>query len=323
MIVPQYWAEGRLQYRGRDKQVTVRRFGWSDFSPADAQERADARTKEAFARVMAGETLRRSERKVAYNGSDGVPIREEIVARSGSAVITRNSYGARCLNTPNVLFADIDLEGGPSIRHFGVMVFTALTVAVAVGIATNSVILGVVVLAINAALGWATIRFLDRFRGGPGAERRALGRIRQFLASRPEWSFRIYRTPAGLRLLATHRTFDPREPAVAECFRELGCDPIYARMCLNQNCFRARVSPKPWRIGISTHLKPRPGVWPVSRDQMPNRMAWVARYEKQAESFSACRFVDAVGSGVEDSTARAVQILHDDLCGAESGKPLA
>jgi hypothetical protein len=38
-----------------------------------------------------------------YNGAAGVPIREEIVGRHGETVITRNSYGARCLNMPNVL----------------------------------------------------------------------------------------------------------------------------------------------------------------------------------------------------------------------------
>ena len=30
MIVPQYWAEARTRHRDRNRQVTVRRFGWSD-----------------------------------------------------------------------------------------------------------------------------------------------------------------------------------------------------------------------------------------------------------------------------------------------------
>ncbi|MEQ1893799.1 MAG: hypothetical protein ABL998_14750, partial [Planctomycetota bacterium] len=34
--------------------------------------------------------------------AEGVPIREEIVSEHDAAVITRNGYGARCLNTPNV-----------------------------------------------------------------------------------------------------------------------------------------------------------------------------------------------------------------------------
>ena len=110
MIVPQYWAEGRIQERVDGKQITVRRYGWSDDSPLAAQAHADQRTREAFDRSPSGETLERRERKVAYNGADGMPIREEIVERQGDTVITRNSYGARCLNTPDVLFVDIDFD---------------------------------------------------------------------------------------------------------------------------------------------------------------------------------------------------------------------
>lgn len=138
MIVPQFWAESRLQHREKGKQVTVRRFGWSDSSQADAQSNADARVREALARVLAGEKLRRRDLKVAYNGSAGVPIREEVVSRHGETVISRNSYGARCLNTPNVLFADIDFpDRVPSWFFFAV--FAALILlAVAVARLTDS-----------------------------------------------------------------------------------------------------------------------------------------------------------------------------------------
>jgi hypothetical protein len=94
MIVPQYCAEGRLQHRDQRRQVTVRRFGWSDVSQADAQANADARVQAALARVVAGETIPKREPKVAYHGAAGVPIREEIVGRHGDTIITRNSYGA-------------------------------------------------------------------------------------------------------------------------------------------------------------------------------------------------------------------------------------
>jgi len=112
MIVPQYWAEGRRQTRQRKRQITVRRWGWSDASQEEAQAMADARAREAFAQVERGEKLHRLEPKVAYNGAEGVPIREEIISRHGETVITRNIYGALCLNTPNVLFVDVDFPQG-------------------------------------------------------------------------------------------------------------------------------------------------------------------------------------------------------------------
>src|SRR5262245_59552279 len=116
MIVPQFWAEGRIQDQIAGRQVTVRRFGWSDDSQADAQASADQRAREAFSRIAAGEPIARREPKRPYNGASGVPIREEIVDRHGDCVITRNSYGALCLNTPDVLFADIDFDDAPSRR---------------------------------------------------------------------------------------------------------------------------------------------------------------------------------------------------------------
>ncbi len=75
MIVPQFWAEGRIQERTAGKQLTVRRYGWSDESPLAAQAHADQRTREAFERIAQGEKLERREPKRAYNGADGVPIR--------------------------------------------------------------------------------------------------------------------------------------------------------------------------------------------------------------------------------------------------------
>ena len=47
MIVPTFWAEGRIQHQSAGRQITVRRFGWSDESQAAAQISADARPTKA------------------------------------------------------------------------------------------------------------------------------------------------------------------------------------------------------------------------------------------------------------------------------------
>src|SRR3954471_3589110 len=133
MLIPKFWAEGRVQARTAQKQVTVRRFGWSDESQAAAQAIADARAREALARILSGETLPRRELKRAYNGSEGVPIREEIVASYGDTVLTRNSYGAVCLNTPSVLFADIDFSEQPTGEILKPILIVLLTSALGLG----------------------------------------------------------------------------------------------------------------------------------------------------------------------------------------------
>lgn len=326
MIVPEFWAEGRVQERLQGRQVTLRRFGWSDTSQDDAQRHADERAREAFARLADGQSVARRERKLAYNGAEGVPIREEIVSRHDTAVVTRNLYGARCLNTPDVLFADIDFSVvlGPRL---GLTVLMLLQLgALAIGWQYDSWVLGLMA-AVGALLfshGLAThlLRGFVAFAGG--AQERAQKRVRRFCAAHPEWHLRVYRTPAGLRLLAMHRTFDPADAAVAECFRAVGADPVYVRMCLNQRCFRARVSPKPWRIGVGTHIRPRPGVWPVRPERRPERTRWIEAYEASARGYASCRLLETLGHGGQvHPSARAVQVLHDEMCQANTMLPMA
>lgn len=325
MIVPKYWAEGRVRHRKAGKQITVRRFGWSDASLIDAQANADQRADEALQRLLSGEKLARYEPKIPYNGADGVPIREEILDQRGDTIITRNSYGASCLNTPNVFFADLDFEqpsqsGWPGF--VGMMFFAG---AMIVGNICHSVVIAFFVAVAGAFACGRIGRRIQRSRQRSPEENYqiALGRIRAFLSENTHWNFQIYRTPAGVRTLATHQLFDPGDPAVADCFKQLGTDPVYRQMCLKQRCFRARVSPKPWRIGIGNHMRPRPGTWPVKEVHVPVRNAWLARYETAAASFASCSWIESLGSGVIHPEVLPVQIWHDELSRANSQLPIA
>jgi hypothetical protein len=324
MIVPQYWAEGRLQHRERGRQITVRRFGWSDESQAAAQANADARAQDALDRLMAGEKLVRREPRLAYNGADGVPIREEIVSRHGDTIITRNGYGARCLNTPDGLFVDIDLvdkPGAASGLEYIAPLFAVAAAAWALQRRWYAVAVGIGVLFVVHVV--RSILHRRQTGGGVNAEAVARARGAAFVARNPDWRFRLYKTPAGLRALAMHRTFQPEEAAVTECFAALGTDPVYARMCLNQRCFRARVSAKPWRIGVRDHIRPRAGAWPVAPEQQPARSRWIEAYEHAARNHASCHYLESLGSSVEHPSARAVQVLHDDLCRANTPLPSA
>jgi hypothetical protein len=334
MIIPEYWAEARLRHREGRRQVTVRRFGWSDDSPDAAQAHADVRVREAMQRVLAGEDLPRLERRAAYNGADGVPIREQIVDRHGDSVITRNGYGALCLNTPDVLFADMDAgEDDLSFRH-GCMLILVATLVFAIALRVAGMENLPAAIGIGFASAWALswcvdalyTRLVARPRARTQRERwdaQALARIRDFAASHRDWRLRVYRTPAGFRLLAMHRSFDPREPEVQACFDALGVDPTYARMCHNQRCFRARISPKPWRIGLSRLNAPAVAAWQPTHADLPERHRWIARYDAAASGFASCRFVETLGQGAEVPEAIAVREVHDLFCRADSALPLA
>ena len=326
MIVPAYWAEGRVQHKEPGRQVTVRRFGWSDVSIEDAQRQADERARAALQRILSGENkLARREPKVAYNGAEGVPIREEIIARHGETIITRNLYGALCLNTPNVLFVDIDHENPTPLRLTCVVYLILFAASLFWGIVARS--FGVAFLSIffSGILGYgiaaALFRLYELCAGGPAI--RAARRIRRFAANHPDWHLRLYDTPVGQRILVMHDVFAPQDPRVAQCFKALGADRVYIQMCQRQNCFRARVSPKPWNMGINVHIKPRPGVWPIDPKHLPARANWLREYQSIAASFASCRFVAQLGSTITHETAESVRKLHDDLSKAHSGLPIA
>ncbi len=325
MIISKFWAEGRVQHKEKGRQVTVRRLGWSQSSEAEAQSNADTRAKEALQRILTGEKLARLEKRVPYNGAEGVPICEEVVAEHGETIITRNSYGARCLNTPDVLFADIDFQTEPRES-----VSCALTLVLLICAAVGSWKLGSLFWFIPLGLGGVVAgiclanglhKLYLKLNGG--AENMANNRINSFIAAHPDWRLRIYRTPAGLRVLAAHRTFAPNAPEVALLFNSLKVDPVYVKMCRRQQCFRARVSPKPWRIGVATHMKPNSGRWPPQPESMTARRAWIEAYEQKSTGFAACRFEREAGKGVMNRDVDKVTALHDQLCCALSGLPIA
>lgn len=325
VIVPEYWAEARLQERRGARQVTVRRFGWSDTGLAEAEMHAGARAREALERIFAGESLPRRERAQAY-GEAGLPIREEILRREGDAVITRNAYGAHCLNTPDVLFADVDFAAPAATARAILGAWIVLVVAVtalAVAHSRWGLAIGGAVLAlpIAAVVAYAGSAITLRLRGG--AERVALRRVRAYGEAHREVCLRVYRTPAGLRVLAAHRTYDPAGDEAADLFRACGVDRLYATMCRQQRCFRARLTGKPWRMGVPGHMRPRPGVWPVQEALRPLREAWIRDYEARVPGFAACRYLETIGEGAVDAHVAAIVELHDRESGALSERPLA
>jgi len=325
MIVPDYWAEAHRKHRSANQQVTVRRYGWSMSSQDDAQRMAEARADEALQRIVAGEPLDRREQKAAYNGATGIPIREEVLARHGEEVITRNAYGAHCLNSPNTLFADIDFNSNRGAKPI-LLAFAALSVvSVAIGITLGSwgTTLGLLIFSLIAAAPVASLFARLLVAAGGGAERIARKRIAHFISANPTWNLRLYRTPAGYRVVATHQPFEAKAEEVQRFFSQVSADPVYVRMCTNQNCFRARLTAKPWRIGIATHMRPRPGVWPVRAESVAVRDQWIAGYEAKASAFAACRYIESMGSGVVHGAIKAVIDLHDRESRALSGKQIA
>jgi hypothetical protein len=133
---------------------------------------------------------------------------------------------------------------------------------------------------------------------GPTAERlssdweRTLDDIRTVLSSRDDEGFRIYRTSAGFRILATAHPFEPDSHPCRSIMDTVGADPEFIRLCRVQTCFRARLTPKPWRCGCSAP----PNLFPRHSIVEQQRFAeWKAGYERASVGWSTCKYLDTVG----------------------------
>jgi hypothetical protein len=324
MLIPSHWSEARETRSIAGRQRTLRRWGWSSDSREAAEAHADQRLDQAFAKLAAGEQVATRERSSPYNGAEGMPIREEVIERFDDAVITRNSYGALCLNTPDIGFADIDLPEGEA-GCAGCLLFLGLLAgggAFALQMASwplfglafvVATIIGVVVHHIQAARSTHT-QIL--------AAELAEERLAAFAADHPDWHLRLYRSPNGYRVMVMHAPLDPAGPETETFFAALGTDPLYVAMCRRQRCFRARISPKPWRCGITDHMTPR-GCWPIPEEGMAEREAWIKRYNQAAEGYASCHFLRRLGSERLHPKADMVRAVHDKLCQSDSDLPMA
>ena len=270
--------------KGTHQQFTCWR--WSDSSLAEAASLAHEGARRLAERFAAGDKLRHG-----YGYPDRQlrePVLREIKAPGGeiAAVITRNSYGALVLNTARIMFVDVDLPepktalGGWLKKLFGKPEPSAALI-------TNDSVMA-------RAAAWSQ--------------------------RHPGWGWRVYRTKAGLRLLATHALFEPESASAEEVFDGLGADPLYRRLCRTQKCFRARLTPKPWRCGF----KNPPGRWPWPDAKAEARYKdWEARYQKACRNYATCGLAATPGSQQIDPTVQLIVSIHDDMTLAESNLDLA
>jgi hypothetical protein len=218
------------------------------------------------------------------------PFREQMMQeiKNGSgeaaAVVTRNSYGCLVLNTARAMFVDIDL---PEQKPPGLFK-----------------------------------RLFGKPDPAPPANEQgmAMAKIETWTRNHSEWGWRIYRTRAGLRLLATQGLVEADSDLAEGVFEALGADPLYRKLCKTQKCFRARLTPKPWRCGI--HRKPQRWPW-LDAKQETRFQKWEAQYLSYSANWATCEFIRQIGNATVHPEVQPLIKLHDDATRAGSKLQLA
>lgn len=127
--------------------------------------------------------------------------------------------------------------------------------------------------------------------------------------------FRLYATAKGFRVIVVGKDMEPRHAATRRLARSLNTDPLYWRLCLKQGCYRARLTPKPFRIKVPTIKVP----FPPTPESIEAVEAWENSIQGRARTFGVCRFISLFG---HDATSPVVK-QHDEYTGAHSTRPLA
>lgn len=207
-------------------------------------------------------------------------LREQVVQEIHNSVISRNSYGCLVLNTADVMFVDVDFPEPKRPSFFG------------------------------------------RLFKGPEKDipLETLSKIENWTEQNAGWGWRVYRTFAGYRLLATNGIFSPESAEVHAVFNGLGSDPLYQVLCKVQKCFRARLTPKPWRCDVAA-LKVR---WPwASDDEFDIFKEWERKYDYQSKNFATCKLVKTIGNPLVHPSVQPIIELHDRLTLVGKDLPLA
>lgn len=152
---------------------------------------------------------------------------------------------------------------------------------------------------------------------GPQREE-AVSNIRSWVAANPRQSWRVYETAAGLRMLRTDAPQSLDDTYRAVCGAIGVHDTLYEDLCVEQQAFRMRISPKPLRCGLEyphwNAYDRRGEGWSYSDPDHTRVPRAIEAYEILAKQYKVCELVAAVGSGVIDPDLQPVLAYHDAQC---------
>jgi hypothetical protein len=285
MRIPKHWAKSAstIEKSGGD----IRRFvmwRWSDTSVSEAQQAAADALQQTILRFQNDQQLGR----YSYGRN---PLREEIIQSIKNAdgneigIITRNGYGALVLNSAQAMFIDIDFPEKSA----------------------QEILAG----GIGKLFGKKPV---------PSPELTYLQNIEQWSKRNPSLGLRIYRTFGGLRCLITNEVFDPTQPSSLDLMRGFQSDPLYLTLCKQQESFRARLTPKPWRCGADQP----PSRYPWGDIQQEQRYRqWENTYNQKSALFTTCRLVKELGPAETHPDVEPILRLHDERSCAVDSRNLA
>jgi hypothetical protein len=288
MRIPRFWVVVEGSGLGpRGERLFRRAWGWSMSSVAEARAVASEQLRNALASIRTGTRVGGYYPRAPLRE----PILDELIVDGEQAlVVTRNRYGAEVLNTDRILIADIDV---PELQR--------------------------------RAGGDVLRRLLRRppdqeQTAEPAAVVKRLATLASWADANPGLGVSTYRTASGLRVFVTGVVAPAASAQGQDILTELGADPIYRELCRAHGTFRARLTPKPWRL---PRMRGPHGRWPYEEGRAERRFQqWLTEYEAAARGYAVCRRLLSRGPAPSTLEAQIIR-LHDDRTRVGESLPLA
>ena len=275
-----FWTKAELPATGNTGGFKIECWGFSNESLEDAFRVAEGRATSVASAIVDGKF------SAAGYYEEERPFREEVIeeftdAGQQVAIISRNNYGVLVLNTPIVFFADVDKPAGSAIKSF---------------------------------LGLFKSKTAE-----PSFEEQLVGKIESLCRQDASLGLRLYRTTNGYRILITSRQIPANQANSNSLLQALGSDRLYVSLCKTQDCYRARLTPKPWRCNY--HGPPTRFPYRSAAEEQEFR-SWLLEYDSARDEFATCALIGDFGSSYRDPVVEKIVQLHDHYT-LDDDKPLA
>lgn len=334
MFFPLFWAEKKSDIKNRRGKISkISRYGWSDTSKSDAEQMASERLAMAItAYNEKKEGLSDGVGRMYDAGANGdSPIPEIVVKKtklpSGQEyVISRNRYGAECLNVKDVVILDVDAAPiiPPAVKilskyvyYISAMDTLILSVPLYLLVMNKTISLLTFVIAVIAFLITSVITMkvitalstrqpdLNNKPDADLAQAQLDKALSEHAKKYPGDYFSIYRTRRGHRLILCSSKMSHND---LSRFNSIPVDPMYLNLCKLQHGFRARLTPKPWNMGLPAMQK-----YKITDLQSTDkhRNIWINEYNKLSAGYSVCHQVKREYTSNHDISA--ILSMHDEL----------
>lgn len=261
------------------------------------------------------------------------------VYKEGEAILKTGRQKIRCLGGSNISLEDAANEALKKIRmveeriHGKKAVFDEYTVEIQEEliqeIDTKNIITrnyyGALILNSESMMimdiDYAPKTFWELFGFSPRktSKERIIAKLDKLLAGQyKDLAMRVYETPKGIRCIVNNREFKAASPETEKILKAFNNDWLYGILCRKQDCFRARLTAKPYRCKVHKLKSRFPRTSEADIEEYEN---WKKIYDEKSKNYSSCRFIKQIND--ENGQFKEIIKIHDRICGAFEKKHLA